>query len=958
MTTRRGWRWHGRGAVSSGHGGEVAPVDEGSDYDAFISYSHAWDRDLAKAFQSALQSFDRPWYRPRGLKLFRDESNLAASPHLWREIEEGLARSRWLVVMASPQAAASPWVSQEIRWWLTHRSAETLLIGWTDGALVWDPALAGFDWSLTDSLPQAEMAQAFGSEPRWVDLRWLRDPVQAGSADPRLIECVAEFVAPLTGRSKDELIGDHVRRRRQTRRLVRATVSVLTVLLLLAIGGGVTAYTQRNSARAQTLVAQSRQLVAEAASIRDTQPNLARQLMVQAYRLAPTAEAMGALVESQAIPRVVHGRGPVHTAAYSSRGLLALADTRGVQLLEPARGTVPVATKDLEHQVTAAAFSSDGRLLALGDSVGGVRLLDVSDHGTPKVVGQVSSAAGREEILGLALASAGRLFALTGEEGAVIDVSDPARPRRLTPLPDHPVAVSTRGDLVLAEDREKGLGRLRLWNVSGFSRPRPLAALPSEPQNYISEAPQRAAFSSDGHLLAVAGKDSQVRLWDVTDPARPIARPKLIGQSRGGHYSVEFSPDATILAAGDSDGTVDLWDVSDPLRPRAGDRLSGRQTTVGILSFSPDGNSLASVGGESPLGPSSDDTLRLWTVAGSQRTSASVSLPTEGSFPAAFGPDSRLLAAGGYPTSVWRVHGTGPPRQLATVETVNLRGQAAAFGRDGRTLFSGVPLKVWDMTDPANPRDLTRGVARAEGASSLAVNPVLPLVAVQGGPGDPAEVWDVGDRTRPVLLGTLAGTPAQASQEAVAFSPDGTLLAAPAGKAVRLWRVGRSSRPEPIGEVTTRSQIGHLAFMPTGRTLLVGDETGAISTWDVTDPGEPERQGSSARHTGAILGLAVHPDGELAASSGWDSRIRLWDIRNLARPVEVTALSTNSLYPRSGLAFSPDGRLLAASGLDDTLLWSVHLTSILQRLCTESQPLTREQWAQYLPDRPYDPPCA
>jgi hypothetical protein len=81
-----------------------------------------------------LQDFDRPWYRPRSLKLFRDETNLGASPHLWREIEEGLTRPRWLVVMASPSAAASLWVRQEIRWWLTHRSAETLLMTGACGA--------------------------------------------------------------------------------------------------------------------------------------------------------------------------------------------------------------------------------------------------------------------------------------------------------------------------------------------------------------------------------------------------------------------------------------------------------------------------------------------------------------------------------------------------------------------------------------------------------------------------------------------------------------------------------------------------------------------------------------------------------------------------------------------------------------------------------------------------------
>ncbi|MDI3404100.1 WD40 repeat domain-containing protein [Streptomyces cavernicola] len=589
--------------------------------------------------------------------------------------------------MASPSAAASPWVRREIRWWLAHRSAETLLIGWTDGTLVWDSDRATFDWSRTDALPQEEMDQAFDAEPRWVDLRWLRGPEQASAADPRLVECVAEFVAPLTGKSKDELIGDHVRLRRQTRRLVQATVSLLTVLLLLAIAGGVTAYIQRNSARAQTLVAQSRQLVAEAASIRDSQPDLARQLMVQAYRLAPTAEAVGALVESQAIPRVIRGRGPVRAAAYSSRGLLAMADGTGIRLLAPARGTQPLFTKSIERPVTAVAFSPDGRLLALGETTGRVRLLDVTDGNTPRTLGATPAVAGRKEVLVLALTSGGRLFVMTGKAGAVLDVSDPARPRPLDRLPDYPVAVSPKGDLLVSEERSKKgeyRGRLQLWTMPNSARPRLVTTVASAPQVDLSEARQRARLSPNGHLLAVAGDDSQVRLWDVADPARPVARPKLSGQSRFGFQSVAFSPDESTLAAGDSDGTVALWDVSDPVRPRSGARLSNRPTTVGGLSFSPDGQTLASVGVDDGFGVTSDTTLRLWAVSGSERTSTSTTLPTEGIYPPAFDPDSRLLAAGGEPTTVWQIGDAGAPRRLATVETVDHGGQATAF-RHGRT---------------------------------------------------------------------------------------------------------------------------------------------------------------------------------------------------------------------------------------------------------------------------------
>ncbi|MDI3404101.1 WD40 repeat domain-containing protein [Streptomyces cavernicola] len=263
------------------------------------------------------------------------------------------------------------------------------------------------------------------------------------------------------------------------------------------------------------------------------------------------------------------------------------------------------------------------------------------------------------------------------------------------------------------------------------------------------------------------------------------------------------------------------------------------------------------------------------------------------------------------------------------------------------------------MTDPANPRDLTLAEARKAGASRLAVNPVLPLVAARGAPGESVHVWNIGDRAHPTLLGTLGDAGAGADRQDLAFSPDGALLAAPDGNAVRLWWVSRNSPPRPAGDLPrTKGRVTALAFGPKGRTLFVGDETGTISIWDVTCPGQPDRQGASARHTDDITGLAVHPDGELAATGGLDGRIRLWDVRDQTRPVEVTALSDGNLYPGANVGFSPDGRTLAVSGTTGMRLWTVDPTAILQWLCAESPPITREQWAQYLPDRPYDPPCA
>ena len=93
-------------------------MEGGTAYDAFISYSHAKDKPIAAALQSVVQRLGKPWYRRRALRVFRDDTSLSATPHLWPSIEQALSQSRFLILLASPEAAASPWVGKEIEYWL------------------------------------------------------------------------------------------------------------------------------------------------------------------------------------------------------------------------------------------------------------------------------------------------------------------------------------------------------------------------------------------------------------------------------------------------------------------------------------------------------------------------------------------------------------------------------------------------------------------------------------------------------------------------------------------------------------------------------------------------------------------------------------------------------------------------------------------------------------------------
>ena len=92
-----------------------ATKNETFGYDAFISYNRALDGRLAPALQSALHRFTKPWYRTRALHVFRDNAKLVGQPWPWPSIEQALASSRFFILLASPEAAHSQWVTHH-RW--------------------------------------------------------------------------------------------------------------------------------------------------------------------------------------------------------------------------------------------------------------------------------------------------------------------------------------------------------------------------------------------------------------------------------------------------------------------------------------------------------------------------------------------------------------------------------------------------------------------------------------------------------------------------------------------------------------------------------------------------------------------------------------------------------------------------------------------------------------------------
>ena len=153
---------------------------------------------------------------------------------------------------------------------------------------------------------------------------------------------------------------------------------------------------------------------------------------------------------------------------------------------------------------------------------------------------------------------------------------------------------------------------------------------------YHRGAIEAIAFSPDSRLLATAGADGAVRLWNVED--RRLVRMLLGHECRV--WSITWSPDGKYLASAGQDKSVRIWSVQSRTASRV---FRQKKQPIRAVAWSPDGEILANAG--------EDGVIYLWDAA---REKASTKLAGhEGPVLClAWSPDGTLLASGGQDCNV------------------------------------------------------------------------------------------------------------------------------------------------------------------------------------------------------------------------------------------------------------------------------------------------------------------
>lgn len=683
------------------------------------------------------------------------------------------------------------------------------------------------------------------------------------------------------------------------RRRGRRRTTVLSVLMMLVLLGGSLAWQQSMATSRQKREAHARQIIGVAESLRQSDPQLSMRLSLAAWHLADLPETRAALRTASLQPqqdsftdldtRATTMRW-LSADGHSMFSIGATQVTRwDVDSHRPVATTagLPERLNDVgegDGDAHWLPFFDPGPpiTVSLWDMTTGhrdLKPLDTADQGIEV------SPSGHRLITYQANGSRYRVRVWdTATRELVLQVSTPRRsPTRRPPTWESALAAARdmhRGrsegevgtpDVTLSPDDKTMVlcvpgEPLQVWNLEASRR----VDVPGMPSLSAQQCwDERLHLTPDGRRLLMA-TDTQIRVWDLPSGKEvPAIR-------EPGVKEIGFSTDGTFLATANADELL-VWRSSQADAPLFRHPLAGEHAFN--IRIDPVTDQLRYLAGSphSLAWPATIRTLQLNGIGNSDwRDDSTLS--------AAFSLGGTTLATT-YPNRVELRDGrtgrrlpgpaqlpcptaassSSPQPNCRAIAAFRPDGAALAYGNMGANPFR---VKIWDLASQriTDRVDLPPASDASALVEVLAYTPTTNTLLMSGFlSAGSLTAWDMTRHTAIAATSGISGTK-------IAIAPTGRLLVTSQGNVADL-----TSGP-PIVRANGLGPASALAFSPDGTLLAAGDQTGQTALWD----GSVRRNlgtltPTSPYASSAVSALAFSPDDSLLAVGTVNGAIQLWD---------------------------------------------------------------------------------
>lgn len=409
-----------------------------------------------------------------------------------------------------------------------------------------------------------------------------------------------------------------------------------------------------------------------------------------------------------------------------------------------------------------------------------------------------------------------------------------------------------------------------------------------------------ATFTPDNKKIVSCGKDSTIRVWDVSTQ-------KQIGEPLRGHenyvVSVKTIKEGQEIVSGSYDGTIRRWSIK--THKQLGVAMTGHAKRINQICVTSDEKYIISC--------SSDATIRIWclhtgvqvgeNLCGHKGAVNSVCVSSDGKYVISAGEDGTIR--------VWNF-------KLGKQDGNSLLGhncsvKSICVTSNGKLIISADQkgqIRFWNMMSRMQVGDAL--VCDCDSIESIAVSPDNSTFFAAGYDGK-IRLFDVASRT---LIGQAEAHGDWIND--IEISNNGKFVVSAGGdQSIKLWE---ATTLMPLGEpfIGTDSWINSVRITSNSRHIISAGDDAAIRIWDVIKKRmicEPYYG-----HTARINEVDVSMDGTVVSASD-DGTVRVWNILNKNRIPAV--LCGHTAWVRTVL-LSEEGNYAISGGWDnDIIVWDL-----------------------------------